>query len=102
MTARVGFCCKYLHPDQTQPKKILMEIQQQRTERSTTVAWLDRQTVDIAEERLYDIMQHNMQIILHSIGSNKTIFEFCYMCVINYWALPNMMILVSEILVTLI
>ena len=52
MTARVGFCCKYLHPDQTQPKKILMEIQQQRTERSTTVAWFDRQTVDIAEERL--------------------------------------------------
>ena len=38
-----------------------MEIQQQRTERSTTVAWLDRQTVDVAEERLYDIMTHNMQ-----------------------------------------
>ena len=38
-----------------------MEIQQQRTERSTTVAWLDRQTVDVAEERLYDIMVHNMQ-----------------------------------------
>ena len=49
MTGRVGFCCKYLDPDQTQKKKILMEIQQQRTERSTTVAWLDRQTVDVAE-----------------------------------------------------
>ena len=61
MTGRVGFCCKYLDPDQTQKKKILMEIQQQRTERSTTVAWLDRQTVDVAEERLYDIMVHNMQ-----------------------------------------
>jgi UV DNA damage repair endonuclease len=61
MTGRVGFCCKYLDPDQTQKKKILMEIQQQRTERSTTVAWLDRQTVDVAEERLYDIMTHNMQ-----------------------------------------
>ena len=61
MTGRVGFCCKYLDPDQTQKRKILMEIQQQRTERSTTVAWLDRQTVDVAEERLYDIMTHNMQ-----------------------------------------
>ena len=61
MIPRVGFCCKYLDPDQTQKKKILMEIQQQRTERSTTVAWLDRQTVDVAEERLYDIMTHNMQ-----------------------------------------
>jgi UV DNA damage endonuclease len=59
--SRVGFCCKYLDPDQTQKKKVLMEIQQQRTEKCTTVAWLDRQTVDIAEERLYDIMTHNMQ-----------------------------------------
>ena len=61
MTGRVGFCCKYLDPDQTQKKKILIEIQQQRTERSTTVAWLKRQTVQEAEQRLYDIMTHNMQ-----------------------------------------
>ena len=59
--SRVGFCCKYLDPDQTQKKKVLMEIQQQRTERSTTVAWLKRQTVQEAEQRLYDIMTHNMQ-----------------------------------------
>ena len=61
MAARVGFCCKYLHPDQTQKKKVLMEIQQQRTEKCTTVAWLKRQTREVAEQRLYDIMQHNMQ-----------------------------------------
>ena len=61
MVARVGFCCKYLHPDQTQKKKVLMEIQQQRTEKCTTVAWLKRQTREVAEQRLYDIMQHNMQ-----------------------------------------
>ena len=61
MIPRVGFCCKYLHPDQTQKKKVLMEIQQQRTEKCTTVAWLDRQSHDVAEQRLYDIMTHNMQ-----------------------------------------
>ena len=27
MTARVGFCCKYLHPDQTMKPKLLEEIQ---------------------------------------------------------------------------
>ena len=59
--SRVGFCCKYLDPDQTQKKKVLMEIQQQRTEKCTTVAWLDRQSHDVAEQRLYDIMTHNMQ-----------------------------------------
>ena len=61
MSARVGFCCKYLHPDQTLKKKVLMEIQQQRTEKCTTVAWLKRQTREVAEQRLYDIMTHNMQ-----------------------------------------
>ena len=59
--SRVGFCCKYLDPDQTQKKKVLMEIQQQRTEKCTTVAWLDRQSHDVAEQRLYDIMTHNIQ-----------------------------------------
>ena len=61
MTARVGFCCKYLHPDQTQKPKLLEEIQRPLTEKCTTVAWLNRQTVNEAEQRLYDIMLHNMQ-----------------------------------------
>ena len=64
MTARVGFCCKYLHPDQSQKPKLLEEIQRPLTEKCTTVAWLNRQTVNEAEQRLYDIMQHNMQSCL--------------------------------------
>jgi UV DNA damage repair endonuclease len=56
---RVGFCCKYLHPDQTQPVKLLEEIQRARTEKCTTVAWLNRQTRADAEQRLWDIMVHN-------------------------------------------
>ena len=39
---RIGFACKYLHPDQTQKKKVLEEIQRTRTEKCTTVAWLNR------------------------------------------------------------
>ena len=34
---RIGFCCKYLEDDQTQPKKVLLEKQQKFTEKSTTV-----------------------------------------------------------------
>jgi len=56
---RIGFACKYMHEDQTQKKKILEELQRPLTERSTTVAWLNRQTKDVAEERLWDIMVHN-------------------------------------------
>jgi UV DNA damage endonuclease len=56
---RIGFACKYLHEDQTQKKKVLEELQRPLTERSTTVAWLNRQTRDVAEQRLWDIMEHN-------------------------------------------
>ena len=58
---RIGFACKYMHPDQTQKKKLLEEIQRPLNTRSTTVQWLNRQTKDVAEERLWDIMVHNIQ-----------------------------------------
>lgn len=58
---RIGFACKYLHHDQTQKKKLLEEIQRPLNTRSTTVQWLNRQTRDVAEQRLWDIMVHNIQ-----------------------------------------
>ena len=66
---RIGFACKYMHPDQTQKKKILEEIQRPLNTRSTTVQWLNRQTRDVAEERLWDIMVHN-------IASYKRLIEY--------------------------
>jgi UV DNA damage endonuclease len=57
---RIGFACKYMHPDQTQPKKLLEEIQRPLNTKSTTVQWLNRQTKEIAEQRLWDIMEHNI------------------------------------------
>ncbi len=57
---RIGFACKYMHPDQSQKKKQLEEIQRPLNTRSTTVQWLNRQTVDVAEQRLWDIMVHNI------------------------------------------
>jgi UV DNA damage endonuclease len=58
---RIGFCCKYLDPDQSQKPKILKEIQQQYTEKVTTVAWCNRQDVKVAEQRMLDLVTHNMQ-----------------------------------------
>ena len=60
MIKRIGFACKYMHPDQTQKKKILEEIQRPLNTKSTTVQWLNRQTRDVAEQRLWDIMVHNI------------------------------------------
>ena len=58
---RIGFCCKYLDKDQTQKPKVLKEIQQNYTERQTTVAWCNRQERSVAEDRLLEIAYHNMQ-----------------------------------------
>ena len=61
MIKRIGFACKYMHPDQTQKKKLLEEIQRPLNTRSTTVQWLNRQTREVAEQRLWDIMVHNIE-----------------------------------------
>ena len=59
---RIGFCCKYLEEDQTQKPKILQEKQQNFTERTTTVAWCNRQEdKSVAEQKLFDCVEHNMQ-----------------------------------------
>lgn len=57
---RMGFCCKYLYPDQSLPAKQLKIIQESYTEKCTTVSWLNRQPKSVAESRLLDIVQHNM------------------------------------------
>ena len=60
---KIGFCCKWIDtPRQiagfkpNDPAKAL-------NTRVTTVAWLNRQTRDVAEQRLWDLMVHNIESI---------------------------------------
>ena len=72
MIQRIGFACKYMHPDQTQSKKLLEEIQRPLNTKSTTVQWLNRQTQEVAEQRLWDIMEHNIaayERLINYVGS---------------------------------
>ena len=57
---RIGFACKYFHPDRSLKKKLLEEIERPLNERATTITWLNRQTREVAEQRLWDIMEHNI------------------------------------------
>ena len=50
-----------MHPDQSQHKSILEELQRPLNTKATTVAWLNRQSRDVAEQRLWDIMLHNTE-----------------------------------------
>ena len=61
MIKRIGFACKFLHSDQTLKKKLLEEIERPLLSRCTTVAWLNRQTKEDAEQRLWDLMVHNIK-----------------------------------------
>ena len=63
LTKRIGFACKYLHPDQTQPAKLLEELQRPLNEKATTITWLDNQQRGVAEQRLSDIIDHNTQAL---------------------------------------
>ena len=58
---RIGFACKYWHPDRSLSKKLLEEIERPLNERSTTITWLNRQKREVAEQRLWEIMEHNIQ-----------------------------------------
>jgi len=58
---RIGFACKYMHPDQTQKNKVLEELQRPLNTKCTTISWLNRQSKEVAEQRLWDIMVHNIQ-----------------------------------------
>ncbi len=56
---RIGFACKYMHADQTLKPKILEDIQREYSESSTTITWLNRQTREVAEEKLWNLMVKN-------------------------------------------
>ena len=56
---KLGFACKYMHPDSNTKPKILKEHEQIELSSATTVRWLNEHKSE-AEERLWDLMQHNI------------------------------------------
>ncbi len=63
MNKRIGFACKYLYRDQSLKKRLLEDLERPLNTRATTVAWLNRQKRSEAEERLWDIMVHNIKSV---------------------------------------
>lgn len=56
---RVGFACKFMHSDRTLKPKMLKEVEQPLNFRGTTIKWM-RENQDLAQERVYDIVEHNL------------------------------------------
>jgi len=60
---RIGFACKWIdHPDQVNGIKSTDDAKQYNTG-STTVTWLNRQTTEVAEQKLWDLMVQNIEAI---------------------------------------
>lgn len=66
ITPRIGFCCKWIdHPDECAGRKPTSESRHLNG-RSTTMRWL-RENRDQAEQRQWDIMNHNAQAALNLV-----------------------------------
>ena len=72
MTKRIGFACKWIdHPGQVDGIKPKDDCKKYNTG-STTVAWLNRQTKDTATEKLWSLMEQNIEscrLLVERVGS---------------------------------
>ena len=60
-TKRIGFCCKWIdHPGQTEGIGPKDDAKKYNTG-TTTVAWLNRQSREVAEQKLWDLMVQNIE-----------------------------------------
>ena len=61
MTKRIGFACKWIdHPHQVDGIKPKDDCKQYNTG-TTTITWLKRQTKEVAEQKLWDLMVQNLE-----------------------------------------
>lgn len=69
---RIGFACKWIdRPDQVDGIKPKDDAKKYNTG-STTVAWLNRQTRDVAEQKLWDLMVQNIEstrLLIERVGT---------------------------------
>lgn len=72
---RVGFCCKIMHPDQTQPKRLLEDYQRPFNGRTTTIKWLNSQSRTVAEDRLWELVRFNIKAVYKLIQFVGTLPE---------------------------
>lgn len=73
MTPKIGFACKWIDTidqvDGIGPK----DDAKKYSTGTTTIAWLGRQSVDVAEQKLYDLVKQNLQNTLNLVLKVSTL-----------------------------
>ena len=88
MIKRIGFACKWIDtPEQVDGIKSTDPAKELNTG-TTTVAWLNRQTREVAEQRLWDLMVNNIQSIHKLVERVGTLDESLRMVRLSSDILP--------------
>ncbi len=85
---RIGFACKWLNStSESKDKKIRAQERELNTS-STTVAWLNRQGVTVAENRLWEVARHNLRSVKNVLARVATLDKRLHMMRISSDLLP--------------
>jgi UV DNA damage repair endonuclease len=88
MIKRIGFACKWIdHPHQVNGIKPDDDCKQYNTG-ATTISWLKRQTQEVAEQKLWDLMVQNIEATRKLVNKVGTLDEELRMVRISSDLLP--------------
>lgn len=88
-TKRIGFCCKWIN-DASEIAGIKPDAEAKRyNTKTTTISWLNNQTKEIAEKKLWELMNHNIQATYNLIEKVGTLNENLRMVRISSDLLPG-------------
>ena len=83
-TPKIGFACKFSELDNKGQVASVPEL----NTRTTTISWLNRQTRDVAEDKLLELVQHNIQSALLLVEKVGTLDEHLRMVRLSSDILP--------------
>ena len=65
---RIGFACKWMETADLKKSKLIQETERTLNTSGTTVAWLNRQQKTVAEQKMFDVVKHNLSSVKAVLG----------------------------------
>jgi UV DNA damage repair endonuclease len=84
---KIGFACKYMHPDRSLKTSELKKLEEPYNMRTTTVKWC-KDNPDLWQERLWEIMEFNIKAIYNMIGYVRSLPKIAQMVRLSSDAFP--------------
>lgn len=85
---KLGFACKYMHPDRNISVKEIEAIEKSFNTRAVTVKWINSVSKEVAAARCFEIIQHNLNSQIKILNYISTLPEPLHMFRISSDLLP--------------